>query len=694
MRRPIVIELALFADSVNDAVLLGNLLRNQGQAVRAESVETLGQLRTLLKDGRVDLVILDLELGDPSPAEVLALIQELTPEVGLVVRGEVSAQQQVALLQAGVRAILPAVVDAHLAQIILREHEVVSWRRQIRRYRQMLQESERLSRLLMDSSRDAIAYIADGVHVYANPIYVRLFGFDTFEDIEGSTLLDRVATSSQELARELLQRYQRGQTMEGLVELDFQRIDHSQFTGSINIAPASMNGERCLQIIIHSQGDTEALKKQLEMLNQRDMLTGLFNRQYFEERLGHTLDLVQKTGESRGLMILQIDQVEALRNRIGVSGVDLLVIELGKKLEQIFDPEREILARYGSHSFSVVSQRTNRDQLLALASEVLAFVRQQMFSHNDLTISYTGSIGITYIDRATRALGELYNRAERAMLQAESEGGNRAVFYQASAAEQSQAEQDEEWGRRIREALKQNRFRMVYQPIIHLQGDLSRQRYEAFLRLVDESGEQVNPEKFLPSAERTDLARGIDRWVMLNAIKALEQAQREGKPAQLFVKLSARSVTDPEFTGWLRERVTARKLGEHALAVELRQSVVADHLREAKDLIKSLRQIGIPVLIEDFGRGSNPFLLLNHIEPDFIRIDRSFLSKQPLNEEAYGEIKHIVDGCREAKVAVVIPNVESAQMLQKLWVIGADYVQGNFIQQAGEGLNFNFGSMG
>lgn len=688
------LRLIALHDSVNDALALASQLRNAGVPANVRHAEDLPQLHELLREEEFDLILHLVELPEPRLEEVITATRQPSPSIPVVgLTTHYSIKTLLETIKQGARDLIDLTQPGHLLHVIQREAQAMACSRRLKRLEGMYQESEKRCHALMENSRDAIAYVHGGMHVFANPVYLETFGFERLEDLEGSPLLDLIQPEDQPRIREYMRGHSDAHPSGRWEKVKFRRQDGSILTANIELSPATIEGEPCTQVLIRTQADTKALEEQINFLSQRDLLTGLYNRQYFLSQLEETLKQARSGQMSAALIHVQITNVPELKGKLGVAGLDVLITEAGKLVEKLVGPEI-LISRYSAHAFALLLPGNDQSPE-GYALRILAGLTQHIFEVNGLSATVQAAAGIALLDQDTPSVNELLNRAERATLDAEAKPQQRVAVYTPKAGEVSQSELDEQWSRILRQALKNNRFRLLYQPILSLGGDASRQRYEVFLRLLDEDNRPISPSEFMAAAERTKISHALDRWVILHALQAIVDARQRGLNVQLFVRLSARSVADPEFPGWLSERLMAMQIHDGSLALELSEKVAIEHLKQVKDLQRQLGGLNCPLLLDGLGLGDDPFRVLNYIDVQWIRIDRGLMESFATHKVNQAKVRELIQAIKERNKErehgqLVVANVEDAITLQIVLGDGADFVQGNFIQPPVDRLDFDF----
>ncbi len=689
---PTALYLLALHDSVNETEALASQLRNAGISAHVRQIEELDQLREVLLHETPELILHLIDLPEPRLAEVIALAHGHIPPIPVLgMSASYSLDGLLACIREGARDLIDLTHPSHVQHVIRREAEAVACARRLQRVEGLYQESERRCHALMKSSRDAIAYVHGGMHVSANPVYLETFGFERIEDLEGSPLLDLIQPEDQARLRDFLRRQEEAHAEGELADVKFRRKDGSSFSADLELSFATIEGEPCLQVLIRTEPDIHQLEEQINFLSQRDLMTGLYNRQYFFTRLEDALAKARAGGQPGALIHIQITNVPELKERLGVAGLDILITDAGKLIEKLVGPDI-LLSRYSAHAFAMLVPVQGEGTPEDFARRIVNGLTQHIFEVDGKSVTLQVAAGLALLDQDTPSVNELLNRAERATLEAQDQGVDHVVLYTPRPGEVSQAELDEQWSRRLREALHHDRLRLVYQPMLSLQGDTSRQRYEVFLRLLDERDQPISPYEFMAAAERTKISHALDRWVILNALKAIAEARQRGLNVQLFVRLSSRTVADPAFPDWLGERLMAMQIHDGSLALEVDENVAIENLKPMQDLQRRLQALQCPLLLDGFGLGEDPFRALNYLQVQWLRIHRALMESFAKSKANQAKVRELIQAIkrRGGEWKLVVPNVEDAISLQIVLAEGADFVQGNFIQPPVERLDFDF----
>lgn len=685
-----LLHLIIVEESPNDAEAIANLLRNAGYVVRHQYARDTETLIAALERHTPDLVICADGLEEANLSNVLDTLKEQKLETPVILVGdEANEPQVIEALRAGATDLVSFDQPEHLGLVVARERKNLDIRRRLQFFERSYQETERRCRALLDSSRDAIAYVHDGMHIYANQSYLEMFGFDDLEEIEGHPIMDMVAPSDHGRFKEFLRSYGKSENQEDKLEVECLSAVRGEFKAVMEFAPAAIEGEPCTQIVIRDQAATDPeLAEKLKYLSKQDVVTGLFNRQYFMEELNVAVNnAVSGSGNSTLLYIL-IDNFKSVKENVGLAASDLVVKDIADIVREKTG-DKGIAARFGDNSFTVLCRGDDVDAATALAEAIRHAVEEHIVDVEGRSATVTCSIGIGLVTEATPTAQEALSRADLACEVARSNGGNRFHLHNPVTDEQVGKEREEQWKQLLTEALEQDRFRLVYQPIVSLKGN-TREKYEVLLRMQDADGNEVMPRKFLPVAMEQNMMADIDRWVVRKAIEALAEHRRQGHDTQFFIKISAASLGDPELPLWINEQIKSAHLQGDALVFEIAEKDVGQHLKNAKAFFKAISALRCKTSLEHFGSASNSLQIFKHVDADFLKINGALIHNLMSDESNQAMVRSIVELAHSMDRECIAEFVEDASSLTVLYQYGVDYIQGYFLQEPQATLNFDF----
>ena len=683
------LRLIIAEESRNDAEALANILRNAGYAVRHVHVSDGEELEAALAGQLPDLILSAQDLEALPLDDIMTQLAQLQLELPVVAVGATASEADIAAaLRAGAADLASYDQPERLQLIVARELRNQRLCAEARHFEQSFRDSEKRARNLMESSRDAITYIHEGMHIYANRSYLEMFGFDELDEIEGTPILDMVSQEDHAMFKDFLRNYGKESNAPDQLELRGLLPDSTTFRARMEFSCATIEGEPCTQIIIRSQSDSRELEQKLKYLSKQDMLTGLYNRQYFMEEMELAVTDARSGSGSSALLYLLLDNIRDIKENVGIGKADLVIREIADLLRKECAPE-DMLARFGDHSFTVIRKNIGSDEALAFAEQLRKAIEEHIAEVEDQAVTTTCSIGVNPITETAATAQQLLAQADLACELARSAGGNRVHLHNPVADEERGREREQQWNEIIQQAIETGAFQLVYQPIVSLQGN-HQEKYEVFVRMLGEAGQAIMPGQFLASAEQSGQIVAIDHWVIRKSIEVLAKRRKEGIETQFFVKLSGQTLGDPELAIWINDLLRTHGLAASSLVFEIAEQTAQQYLKNAKAFIKAMQQIRCCTALEHFGSGPNSFQLLKHLPVDFLKIDRSFIHNLATEEDNQAVVKSIVEMAQSMNKQCIAEFVQDAHSLAVLWQSGVHYIQGYFLQEPDASLSYDF----
>lgn len=687
--KDMVLRLLIVDDSVEAAEAIVSGLRNSGIAVRPSRPENEAELATLVSQQQPDLVLAAREARNVPLSKVMQQVDSTGKDLPvLVLLDAVDDARLLEVLSMGARSVILRGHTDHVQNVVRAEWADLEARRSLRRLEAQVRETERRCDSLIDSSREPIAYIHEGMHIRANTAYLEIFGFESFEEIEGMSLLDLVAPGQVDGFKQLLKQLSKGEAPPPRYETEARALDGSHFAAVMEFTPASYEGEQCLQVILRRQEFDPELAREVEALRQRDQVTGLLNRATFLRALEDAVSDTAQNNAHHGLLLIEPDHYARLLQEIGLDASDELIAAFGERLRTVIGPD-DVAARFTEHQFAVLTPNCDYHATSALAERLRTAFADHVLETASRSLNTTVSIGGVQIGEKIASVTAVLGKASQCVQSSIGVGGNRTELFDPGAADRAESERVEAWVTRIRDALDADRFLMNYQPLINLHGE-PMEMYEAYLRMQGEPGELVQPLSFLQIAEEHGLLWEIDRWVVGKAIQIIGERLRAGKRTTLLVKITQASLQDESLLQHIEEQLARQNADGGLLVLQLPESKVFTHLRAAQEFQARVARFGVRVGLEQFGSGLNSFQMLSHFDAAFLKIDRAFMEDLTSNADHQQRIREIAAKARELGKQTISEFVQDAASMSFLFAAGIDYAQGHFLAAAGPEMDYDF----
>ncbi len=690
------IRLLILNDARDEAERLVSMLRNAGRPSRAQHVDSEEALVKLLQEQVWDLLIGHDQTRSVSPQTAVKQIKRLNKDVPVILQtDEEGSKPVVDGIKQGAADVVRLDEDQHLLLVIQRELECREQRQLRRKAERRFREAERRSQQLLDSSRDAVAYIQDGMYLYANDSFAERFGYQDRDDLECMPVIDMIADKDQGKVKQFFKDFTLKADDAESTNLEFCGIcaDEDSVNFNVEVAHAIYDEEPCIQFMMRaSQASNEELEQQINQIRHQDVATGLYNRQYLVDTLERAVDAATDDQSSGVLFSIEIDNfLDSVQTSLGVASSDLVLGDIANLVRQQCD-ESDTLARFADGNFMLLVTDLNADAALDRAEDLCRRIEDHIVEVDGKTLQLTVSIGMALVTEASSGADAIIEQAMAAAANVREEHevagvGNGAKLYEPKLTAQDMEQKD--IARAVQRALDQGRFRLLFQPIISLRGS-EEEHYEVLLRMLNEDGEEISPSEFLDTAARIGATAKIDRWVVLEAIKVLSEHRNNGNRTRLIVNMSSQSLGDTSLLPWLSVAFKAASLPTEALIFQLNEADVTNHLKAAKAFAEGLREMKSSCSISNFGCSLNPFNTLKHVRADYIKVDGSFTLDIQNNGESPETLTGLVKQLHEEHKTTIVPFVENASVLSTLWQAGVHYIQGHYLQAPTSKMDYDF----
>lgn len=682
-------KVLIVEDSPEMADLLAISL--QDDSIDTCVAENGGRALAMIGEGNYDLVLLDLGLPDIDGMDVLARIRathDATALPVIIITGREKMSDKVRAFDLGAtdyinKPINFLDVQARIVATLQRRRKRVEASQVASAAIKRGHEELRRVGKAMDSASDAICLLTADQRVdYVNDAFVTLFG----------VTVDDLAVSGR--FRRLFSEVSTWQDIWGVCE------EHGAFSGDIGMCDNS--GESfeiyCRADAILDEGrnflgavlvltdirQRKRLEEDLVYLAAHDALTGLMNRRRFLEALAQA----GEAGEGF-LVYLDLDHFKVVNHRLNHQAGDRFLVQVAGLLQKAAQPGDRI-ARIGGDEFAVLLGKADEGKALTYAHRLAKDLAESEFLENGESYSCSASIGLARIDAASESEEVLAN-ALAAGYQVKQAGGNGVEVSRADQQSLARLAEDAVWFEKVKSALKQDRLEVMYHPVLPL--DESRPGgFEALVRLRDEEGRLVSPDRFVPAAERFGLLHRIDHAVLYQVVGHM----RDHPGLRASVNLCARTLTGERLPAIVTELLGSSGVDPRRICFEITETTMIQNLDQARKNMLALQEIGCRFALDDFGKGVSSLGYLRDLPVDIIKIDGKFIQNIDTDGVNQAMVKSINEIAHALGKKTVAEYVSNAAIFRRVSEIGVDYVQGwhicepapleNFLEQGLENV--------
>jgi diguanylate cyclase (GGDEF)-like protein len=449
--------------------------------------------------------------------------------------------------------------------------------------------------------------------------------------------------------------------------------DGSTVPLELTLTKAAYENEPATRISIPARHKKDRdLEGRLEEAVKNDAATRFLQERYFIAAIRERCAQPMKGGV-REFAHIKPDRFLDIQHAVGLLASEDFMAQLAEQLRaQLTDTD--ICGRFGGNGFMVLLERGTARDVETWAENVIKRVHEHTFAIDDKTLAATVTVGLGLLPAVNPDIGATMGDAINAMRKGRELGGNQMYSIDKTDTDTRVQAYDKIWVKHIKSALMENRFRLVQQPIASLLGE-DKGMFDVLVRMLDEQGNEVLPSEFIAAAERNDLMKNIDRWV----IGASMSFAANRKASCIFVRVSKDTILDKTVTAWLETQLKSLKIEAKRLCIQVTEDIATQYVVQTKEVAENLRKLGFRFAIEHFGTGRDPLKLLADVSMDFIKVDGSLMQGLSTNQLQQQRVKLLVEAAKRNGVETVAERVEDANTMAVLWQLGIEFIQGYFV---------------
>lgn len=658
-----------------NAEAINSILRNRGLASHCTQIADLTGIESHLQDEYGVAIVFSDENVDVL-SELLRSRDSIQPDLPVIsCRDEIDSDVLSADVIAGAADLITLGQRQRLFKVMERELERSTIRQTLREtlaasaaYREQL-------KTYLAGSTDAIIHVQEGIILECNPAAVEVFGYADDTGLVGTPVMDLFASESQtSLKGALVACVQEKWPNEPLRSTGLGKKG-AKLALELNIELCQFENEPCVRIAISTGSQSDgAMAGELHQAINNDPTTGLYARQFFLDNL--MLELARPLkGGMRAVALLRPDAFGGVVDTVGPLASENILTDLAKLLSDHVQAS-DIYGRFGGTTFAILLARGNHRDLRAWGKDLCRHTAEHVFECGSHSISLTCTIGLSVVEGKPDNPEPLIAEAMDACRRGREEGGDRVMLTAADAATTAMEEVDELWIPRIKQALIDDRFRLAKQPVAGLAGE-DPGFVDILVRMIDEQGDEVLPGEFLAAAERNNLIKNIDRWVIGAALSWC--STNDIKKA--FVRLSGESVVDETLFEWIVAQSECNGLQADRIVFQVAEKTAAQQLKPVRGIADRLRSYGFGFAIEHFGVGPRPAQILSHVPMDFVKIDGSLMQGLARDVHLQAKVGDLVIQAKDSGIRTIAERVEDANTMATLWQLGIEFIQGYQVQE-------------
>jgi EAL domain-containing protein (putative c-di-GMP-specific phosphodiesterase class I)/PAS domain-containing protein len=677
MNKTPTINVLIIAQLLTDGDLLINALRRAGYSVNPEVVRDENFLRERIIAKRWDFICLFANAEQISPERLGLTLRELDKDICCLVMGDIDLPT---ILQANIpQARMVAGLDtldtsqqAHmLTRVVNQELQNLEARRDLRTTSASLRELEGRYQSLLNSSTDAIAYLHNGLHAFANQPYSELLGCPKLVDILNTSLLDFVDESDVESVRDYLRKSRFKATEPCTFQLNAP--ERAGLRVSLQCVPVDYDNEACLQATLRPVSGNTAHQLLAKDILSRDLVTGLLNEQGMIAEIDNIIVDAVFSDAHAAVTILELRGFDDLIALSGKTAANLLLADFARAAEQLL-PTNNRIGRIGVNRFAILNPEPKTS---GQADEFEAKLGEA------ITALCPANTRIK-IDSGSAAVNELSQDGANVLARA-----SHNLRFRSTHPSNATATKDDSTQRmfeRLEKAIANEEFVLAYQPIVNLKQD-GVERYEIRVRLQDKDN-LIYPPSFLELANQSGLGEKIDRVVIDKSLKLLSDHKESS--LQLTINLTHNSLVSPRFLPWLSERLHTSRISAEKLVLQVSELDIMSFPEQISLFGGRLTELEIALSITHFGCTLSPFKYLPQYHVKYVKLDRSLLDDIEIDTDKRTALANTVKTLHASGILVIAPMIDKIELLPLLWQANLNFVQGNSLQEPSDRMNYSF----
>jgi len=564
-------------------------------------------------------------------------------------------------------------------------------RRALQQLTQQLERERAFNASVLTNAAEGIMVVGDDGRIqYANPTMAQMTDRD-LNGLIGSTFLDLLAAPLAQFGtpddapdyaevwrNSPFYRHWRGGQTYRLHEATLRTATDATLPVTLSCAPLP-HPQRAMVIIMRDVSVERDLRSQLEDLIITDPLTGLLNRRGFLIALAAALSRAQRSGEQLAVVYIDLDGFKHINDSLGHEAGDELLRHVATQLKsgvRAYDS----LARMGGDEFTVLLDglQNSRDAALVVSKLLkLVSVRHRI---NDEEFTVTASAGIASYPDCGDDAAELLRAADMAMYEAKQTGRQRYCFHSPQMTARAHARLELE--QRLRQAVEQEQFALVWQPQYYLESGRLR-GFEALLRWPHVNAGGFMPDQFIPLLEETRLINQLGQWIFRTGISGLRELRAQfGEAVVVSINVSPIQFAQAQLIDDLARLLQEQGVAATQLEIEVTESVLMENLDTTHTQLRHLRELGVKVAVDDFGTGYSSLAYLRQFDVNTLKIDKLFVASMLASSRDAAVVSTVLDLSRKLGLEVIAEGVETPAQRQWLLDHQCDIMQGWLVAPA------------
>lgn len=675
------INTLIFSNSVNTSEQVASHLKNQGLAIRHHVIDNSESLKSALDERQWQIALFLNELENLNVQQGLALLStQALPVSSIMLSDNYNEELRFTMLAKGVKDCIPSSSLDLLTLIVKREQLFIKANSELASANKEVIETSKRNELLLDSSKDAIAYVHEGMHIYTNPAYSERFDYDEDEIIVMS-LMDMIAPEDTDKIKALLKK--QAQSDEEVSEiLKGKKADGTTFEANFILSSAIYDEEHCVQLLVREVADQSELMQKLKEASEVDQISGAMNRPAFMQHFIEAVHKSRETGIDAFLYFIEIDNFVNYRKDFGIAACDELLRGISDWLKSLIN-NKAAIGRISDSSFAIIV--ADSDSMPSdLARNITNGIQEQLFQIAGQTIKITLSIGaVTCADNDFEPT-KLMVQATGVCHSVQEKGGNDFKIFNPSVDSLLSDTEKSIYDEFVL-ARESGHITLFYQPMMSLKGS-PETMYMCYLRYQDKTGRWVLQPGIFEIFEKLGIDADIDKVTFKHCLKMLMKEKAEGKKTRLFLSLNPNTLLREDLVDWIKSMVTKSTIDPSNLVLTINNKDASSYLKKVQELRASFAEKGIRFCLSGINIGDTE--LIQEIGPHYITFNGDLL--ETLKNEGNEKVIPLINAGKHIEAKTIITRLEDASALAQVWPLGIEFAMGNYVSKPLPKLSYDF----
>ena len=671
------ISIAVLTENEDDVALINSTLRDAGHAAHCHWIARPADIGATLADELVELLVLNSDAFPESVRQVIKHRDRHNPEIPVIaLKDQADEAAIVKAMDEGACDLVSIGNKGRLQSVVSRELRALRVERALNSTIHSATEYKKQLKDYMQAAPDAIALVEDGIITDVNEAWLTLFRSASNDEVTGLPLMDNFESESQAAIKGALVAAIAGKWAVGekLIAKSHVTAEDSNEV-HLRFRKFMFDNGPCVEVrIAPPEKNNQEPTKLVHDALQRDPTTLLFHRAQFIERIGKRLKKKPSSG-LHALAYIKIDNFSKIRDKVGIINSDEILAQFAEAVRKRMHP-RDVAGRFEGTALMVLLERGSARDAEVWGKQLCQSIHERTFEIDDRSAQFTCTVGVCAADEVFSSLEQFVAATIDAHDLGKEAGGNTVMLSEAAKEDTKQQEFDAIWVKHLKAALMDNRFRLAQLPIAGLRSD-GVEMYDLLVRMLDENGNSVLPSEFLPAAERNNMMKNIDRWMVKAAVEFCNSSDAD----RVFVRLSRQSVLDATTLAWMDQEFDKRKFDCSRLVMQIPEREAAKHIKQTRALVKKFKKMGIGFAIEHYGIDQERFQILDILKPDYIKVDGELMHTLMGDTGMQGRVENIVRAAHQRKIKTIAERVENANAMAVLFQLGLDYMQGHYVHE-------------